>query len=353
MAQHNRVWQNGLEFVVLDDGRLFPVLKGGDGPEVPAADPNLVRKQNMLLDLQTQNANRSKKLEPILLERAGLRYNPDTKTYEDVDPSLTQMKRDIERMQLERSQKALKGELPVSKTLQREFQLGQQRLDEELYRKGGPGHKHSTAGTLKQEAFDRNRIALQEAEQRDMLTTAEALALNRQNSRSVEASQIENPFAAQARMLIPAQQSLSSARDQDNYTRGMQYQSNVAAGQDRAGYISAGLGLAGMAGMAFLSDPDAKTDIEPVSDAELLAALRRMPVKKWKYKHDGTKHIGAMADKMPRTVSNGKAVDLVSYLGLLTGSIRELDRLVKGRDVDADYWVLDEEPLTPAMALAL
>lgn len=324
---------NGCQFLVLADGRLFPVLTGGgDGPDVPPPDPVLTRQQRELNDLQLDNARRSQALQPILLEKAGLRWNPQTGAYEDLDPGLANDRREIERLQNERSLKALRGELPISKTLQREFQVGQQQLDEKLNRQGGSGMKNSTSGILQQEAFDRNRIALQEAEQRDMLTTAEALALNRQNSRAMEAQQMENPFAAQARMYMPAQQSVAMGRDQDNYTRGLQYQSNVAAGQDRAGYISGGMGLAGMLGGAMLlSDPDAKTDVEPMSDAELLAHVRKMPVKRWRYKDDpdGVLHIGAMADTMPETVSTGKAFDLVSYLGLLTGSIRAIDEKVR------------------------
>lgn len=353
MEQPNRVLIHGLAFVHLSDGTFFPVLAGGDdGPDVPAPDPVLTRQQQELNDLQLANARRSQALEPILMEKAGLRYDPKTGGYVDLDPTLAGNKREIERMQTERSLKALRGELPISKTLQREFQIGQQQLDEQLNRQGGPGAKNSTAGVMKQEAFDRNRIALQEAEQRDMLTTAEALALNRQNSRSVEASQVENPFAAQARMLQPAQQSIASSRDQDNFTRNLQYQSNLAGQQQMGGYISGGMGLAGMMGGAALmnpsimSDPEVKYDIEPVSDAELLAGVRAMPVSRWRYKHDGSEHIGAMADKMPESVSDGHTFDLVSYLGLLTGSIRELDRMVRGREED-------EGALTPGLALAL
>lgn len=333
----------GLPCFSLPDGRLFPALRGADdGPDVPAPDPGITAKQNQLMELQIQNAQRAQQLQPILLREAGLRYNEKTGQYEDLDPSLANNKREIERMQTERSLKALKGELPISKTLQREFEVGQQQLNEQLNRQMGPGYALSTSGIQKQEAFDRNRIALQEAEQRDMLTTAEALALNRGQNRSVTASQFENPFASQARMLAPAQASVRDAREADNFTRNMQYNSNVAAGQNRAGYISAGLGLAGMGTALFMSDPEVKTDIEPVSDAALLAGIRKMPVKRWKYKHDGTEHIGAMADVMPEEVSNGKVVDVVSYLGLLTGSIRELDR--KLREMDGE--------LSPGMALA-
>lgn len=249
--QHARRVIRGLAFIVREDGTLFPVLAGGfgGGARTPPPEVALQNRQRELLDMQMDAARRSRDLEPLLMEEAGIRWNPQTKRYEAADPQLQRNKREIERMQTERSLKALKGELPVSKTLQREFELGQQRLNEELSRQGGPGMAMSTAGIQKQEAFDRNRMALQEAEQRDMMTTAEALALQRGQSRSTSAQQFENPFAAQARMLIPAQQALDSARGQDNTTRGMRMQTQAQNGQETAGYVSGGIAIAGMAAM--------------------------------------------------------------------------------------------------------
>lgn len=328
----------------LADGSLFPILAGAKGPSAPPPDPGLVSKQNELLQMQIDTAKQSKALEPMLLKEAGLKWNDQTKSYEDIDPTLTSNKREIERMQTERSLKALRGELPVSETLKRSLSDGQQRLDEEMFRQMGPGYKGSTAGITKQREYDTMATMLKEGEQRDMMTTAEALALQRGSSRSVTANQFENPFASQARMLAPAQQSLASARDQDNFSRSMKFEQNKLAGQERAGYISAGLGLAGMgAGMFMMSDPEMKTDIEPVSDAALLSAVTKIPVKRWKYKDDpeGREHIGGMADTMPEVVSDGHVVDVISYIGMLTGAVRELNRKISA-----------DEEMSPGMALA-
>lgn len=97
------------------------------------------------------------------------------------------------------------------------------------------------------------------------------------------------------------------------------------------------------AGLFMMSDPDVKTDIDPVSDAALLSAITKIPVKKWKYKDDpeGREHIGGMADTMPEVVSDGHVVDVISYIGMLTGAVRELNRKINGDD-----------DVTPAMALA-
>lgn len=405
----------------MEQPNVFPVLLYGEkGPSVPPPDPGLVSKQNQLLQMQIDNASQSNALTPLLLNEAGLKYNPTTKTYEYADPAaakqrqeitsrltqaqlenldkskamepvmLQQMglrydpntktyvelnpelstnKREIERLQTERSLKALKGELPVSETLKRSLQDGQQRLDEDLYRQLGPGGKNSTAGAIRQREYDTMANQLKEGEQRDMLTTAEALAqqrgfFNQQQAQgysmpnavrqgSAAASlqdpmgrmaAFENPFASKARMLAPAQASLASAREQDNFTRNMSFQRSRDLNQDLGGYISAGMGAAGMAtGLFMMSDPNVKTDIEPVSDAALLSAVTKIPVKKWRYKDDpdGRLHLGGMADMMPEVVSDGKVVDVISYIGMLTGAVRELNRKIDGDD-----------DVTPAMALA-
>ncbi len=345
------------KFYVLPDGSLLPELTGGDGPKTPAPDPGLVQKQNELLQLQIDVARKGQALEPILLEEAGLRYNPETKQYEHLDPTLKSNKREIERLQTDRSLKALRGELPVSETLKRELELGKNRLHEKLYRQLGPGWELSTPGQVASREYDAMATALKEGEQRDMLTTAEALALNRGASRNLNMQTFENPFVSQARLIDPASAGLDRARGRDDATRQMGLQASMAAGQDRAGYIGAGIGALGLlasfakvggaaGGSAVISDPAVKEDIEPVSDAEMLAAVKRIPVKKWKYKDDPERreHIGGMADVMPPVVSDGTAFDLISYLGMLTGSIRALDK--KLADVSA------EPDLSPGAILA-
>lgn len=331
-------------FYVLPDGSLLPELTGADGPEAPGPDPGLVEKQNKLLQMQIDIAQKGQALEPIMLEEAGLKYNPETKAYERLDPTLSANKREIERLQTDRSLKALKGELPVSKTLQRELELGKNRLNEGLYRQLGPGYELSTPGAMKAAQYDAMATALKEGEQRDMLTTAEALALNRGQSRNLNMATFENPFVSQARLIEPGSAGLDRARGRDDFTRQMGMQASIAKGQETGGYVGAGVGLLGMgAGLMMMSDPAVKEDIEPVSDAEMLAAVKRIPVKKWKYRDDPERreHIGGMADVMPAVVSDGKAFDLISYLGMLTGSIRALDKKVDG----------DDPILSPAMAL--
>lgn len=330
----------------LPDGSWMPELRGGDGPDAPAPDPGIARRQNEMMDLQMEQANKFKALEPIMLAESGLKYNPQTKGYEYLNPGQQANKQEIERLQTERSLKALKGELPVSETLKKELELGENKMKERLFRQLGPGWELSTPGQNAMREYQTMATSLKEGEQRDMLTTAEALALNRQNSRSTSQQQFENPFAAQARSYSPYQNTLNNAQQQDNFNRNMQFESEKAKGQERAGYISGGasLGMSGLAAWSMFSDPAMKEDIEPVSDGEMLAAVKRIPVSKWRYKGEESQHIGGMADTMPAVVSDGRKVDVISYLGMLTSAVRALDRKVGDREESMD--------IAPGMALA-
>ena len=331
MEQPNRIRVNGWSFYRLDNGTLFPVLSGGtgDGPGVQAQDPGLVAKQNEMLQLQLDTAKKGQALEPIMLQTAGIKYNPETKAYEYLDPTTQSNKSEIERLQTERSLKALKGELPVTETLKKELELGQNRLNEKLQRQLGPGYALSTPGQMAQREYSTMATSLKEAEQRDMLTTAETLAINRGQNRTTNMQTFENPFASQARLLAPGAAGVNSAIQNDNTTRGMHLQSGIAAGQNTAGMVSSGVGLAGMlAAATIMSDPALKTDVEPVSDAEMLAAVRRIPVSRWRYKADPEKQrfIGGMATDMPETVSDGHKFNVISYLGMLTSALRAIDK---------------------------
>lgn len=234
------------KFWQLPDGSWMPMLCGGDGPDVPAEDPELKTMQKDLLKRQVGLADKADKLEPILLEASGLKYNPSTKTYEYIDPALQENKREIERRQTERSLKALRGELPVSETLKKELELGKNRLNEKLYRQLGPGYELSTPGQMAAREYDTMATQLKEGEQRDMLTTAEALSLNRGASRAVDMGNFENPFASTARSYDVGARGIGSAREQDNYTRGMLLQGNMAAGQEKSGMVGAGVGAIGL-----------------------------------------------------------------------------------------------------------
>jgi hypothetical protein len=107
------------------------------------------------------------------------------------------------------------------------------------------------------------------------------------------------------------------------------------------GGVGAGLGALGtIASLIPWSDENLKKNIEGMDDRDLeqmLNEVRTIQVKRWQYKwdsEDDEEHVGGMAQDMPDDVvietPVGKAVDVVSYLGKLTGAVQALDKKVRG-----------------------
>lgn len=95
----------------------------------------------------------------------------------------------------------------------------------------------------------------------------------------------------------------------------------------------------------WLSDVNAKKDIQPVSDNEALAAVKATPVSRWTYKGgmgDGRRHIGPMAQDVNRNMGEdaapgGTSLDPITMNGVnmaataaLARKVERLEREVKG-----------------------
>lgn len=83
--------------------------------------------------------------------------------------------------------------------------------------------------------------------------------------------------------------------------------------------------------MLGLSDPKTKVRHGKVNDKAALAKVTSKPVEKWTYKPgmgDGGTHVGRMAGKGDVSTPQGKAIDVVSELGLHQASIRALTKEV-------------------------
>lgn len=121
-----------------------------------------------------------------------------------------------------------------------------------------------------------------------------------------------------------------------------QYNSQLNAwgmGQQSDATSSAGLGsLTGMLGSAWLmpSSKEAKTDKRKINANAVIKGIRRTPVEKWKYKEgegDGGEHIGPYAEDVNREFGDtvapgGKAIDIVSLLGVNMAATKALDEKV-------------------------
>lgn len=235
-------------------------LSGGDAPAPAQPSPEERRLQGIQADSATQQLDIAKKqqaeneaLMPVLLDNYGLSRTVDPTTgkisYTNTDPNAAKSK-EIEGMQLDRSLKALKGELPVTATLAKELELGKRTLAEKLSKQLGPGWETSSAGIQANAEYDRMATSLREAEQKDQLTTAEALSINRQNARQGNTQGINEtvstPNISASGLLSNAGGSAGNALNYYGTLRNASLQNKQMNGQETAGYVSAGMGAAGM-----------------------------------------------------------------------------------------------------------
>lgn len=87
---------------------------------------------------------------------------------------------------------------------------------------------------------------------------------------------------------------------------------------------------------SFLSDVNAKKDIEPMTDEQALSAVKSTPVSRWSYKGgmgDGRRHIGPMAQDVNRTMGEeaapgGTSLDPITMNGINMAATAALARKV-------------------------
>jgi len=108
---------------------------------------------------------------------------------------------------------------------------------------------------------------------------------------------------------------------------------NVAQQQQQASNATMNglLGIGKLAATLYTSDPKAKKVHGKVDDKKALAQVDATPVKSWTYKPglgDGGSHIGRMAGKGDVSTPNGKAIDVISEMGLHQAAIRGLSQKV-------------------------
>lgn len=127
---------------------------------------------------------------------------------------------------------------------------------------------------------------------------------------------------------------------QANNSAGNLYSQAANASRSGDGDVFGGLVSLGTAAGRIWSDEEMKTDREPVDGKVALAAARKMPVDRWKYKKGtpgddgGQPHAGPMAQDVNAAAGEaaapgGNTLDLISMNGITLASVQELDRNVK------------------------
>jgi len=129
---------------------------------------------------------------------------------------------------------------------------------------------------------------------------------------------------------------------QGNQTAGNLYgqaaQLGKSEGTDWLGGLGGlGRGLGALGWAPFASDENEKKSIKPVSGEVALSAVRRMPVKTWKYKgssqHDdgGVEHTGPMAQDVHAAAGDdaapgGTSIDPITMQGMTLAAVQQVDR---------------------------
>lgn len=110
-----------------------------------------------------------------------------------------------------------------------------------------------------------------------------------------------------------------------------QYQNQLQSYQANQGALGAiGGALGSVAGALPLATMfSSKKMKEDFTEVDSLGAVRKMPVKGWKYKDgvaDGGKHVGPIAEDFQKAtgVGDGKTIDMISAIGVTMGAVQQL-----------------------------
>tara|TARA_Y100000310_G_scaffold231529_2_gene234128 strand:+ start:10425 stop:11297 length:873 start_codon:yes stop_codon:yes gene_type:complete len=272
-------------YIDREGNAILPIhgaLGGGDvnvpGPSseeraLQAEQTELLRDQRDILNEQVRQQNL---LAPFLFSESGVQpifneIDPETGelqdplldkgdiiAFEPIDDPLDPLRGDIERQFLERTNLALKGELPTSPALERELAEGEQQTRERLLKQLGPGFETSTPGIEGLDTFFRTAEELREGARRGDLTLAEQLGLAReqQNQSRIDAligrlTGVANVNTGNVQGGLGLASGFGDVVGQFQQNRALELQGNIASVQARSstlgalfGAIGSGLGLA-------------------------------------------------------------------------------------------------------------
>lgn len=189
-----------------------------------------------------------------------VRNQAPTYAIEELPPDATELqRREIQDLANKREIAALKGELPVDPSVEQDIQRGESQLTEELARRGikkGSGDIYNRAVA----EYQRGANALRYGVRRGEMTSADALATNRQ----MELQRKQGQYVDQARGGLTGSAALlgqgaglygeigKGYRDERMTTGGFNLQDSMAAGAGRSSIIGAGIGAVGIGAAAFM-----------------------------------------------------------------------------------------------------
>lgn len=360
------------------DGIVSECKGGGSPPPPPQPTKEeraLQRQQTELLKEQTsilkEQLRQQNLVAPFLFEEAGLIAqfedvtDPDTGEitqrlagFERSDDPTRQLREEIELGFLERSQRALEGDLPVSPGLERQLGEAEADLREQLRRQLGPGFETSSPGIEALATQAQRAEELREGARRGELTLAEQFSLSRQQANQASnlgfigsvQDVVRGPLAGISALQGTTQGfgDIASRLAQDRQSRAsianQQFLAQQQASAGTFGSIFGALGSigGGLAAGGFFSSKRFKNKLDELNTASALNAINNMPVDIWQYKDglaDNKIHVGTYAEDFSKHtgLGDGVRIEMVDAVGVLMAAVQELSaevkRLKEERDV--------------------
>lgn len=303
----------------------------GGETNVPGPSPAEIALQQSQADLLNQQRQiieeqraQQKIMLPFLAEQEGFDVELDDggnikSIKKKADPEEAKRK-ELEGMFLDRSLKAMKGELPLDPALEESLASGEQQLREKLQSQFGPGYETSSPAIETLGQFMRSSEILREGARTGQLTLSEQLGITREQqdqfSRASSTDALRNTAIGDPLTFAGAfgQTARGFGQAQTPYLqqRQMQAQASSANADRLYKLLGAGIGAGGSMGAAYFSDPELKGDLVFISET-----MDGIPIYEYTRKDTGEKMIGVLSSdveaKMPWAVGTRGGYDVVDY----------------------------------------
>lgn len=303
----------------------------GGKTEVPQPSASEVALQQAQADLLGQQREiieeqraQQKILLPFLAEQEGFDVEMDDKgniksIKKKADPDDAKRK-ELEGMYLDRSLKAMKGELPLDPALEESLKSSEQQMREKLQSQFGPGYETSSPAIETLGQFMRSSEILREGARTGQLTLSEQLGLTREQqeqfTRGSATDALRNTAIGDPMTFAGAfgQAAGGYGRAQVPFLQQRQMQAQASSSNSDRLYklLGAGIGAGGQMGAAYFSDPDLKDDLVPIS-----STMEGIPIYEYTRKDTGERMIGVLSTdveaKMPWAVLTRGGYDVVDY----------------------------------------
>lgn len=244
-------------------------------------------------------------------------------------------RRELESELLDRSLKALRGELPVDPQLETALDRQEEELRGRLAQQFGPGYETSTPGIETLAKFEETGEGLRSAARRDQLTLSEQLSMARSEEKQVNNASFQSTAFGQpqnfAQLFGNVAAGYGKAQQPFIANRQLQLQASIANQQSQASSMA---GFGQLAGLIF-SDEREKTDIRDLQDRdgeavtladifpEVAAKAAGVPVKEYRFKRDKVVRTGVMAQDvervMPEAVREHRGRKFIDMARLVAG----------------------------------